>query len=173
MKCKHGLKVGIWTYTSGINTHISPPVRFSFIHSSSDLKMAGTVHLCYWLDQLAMLTTTLQASLKIAKSGMGYSSLWTRLLSSSQKKPKKKPRSMSISTTKAGYIALGHGSREGMWISRFLKEMALDDWDNRQWQKQIEPVINEEPRDLKLDRAYDVLRQLYPRIPKKWSTKSK
>lgn len=127
--------------------------------------MASTVYHCYRLDQLAMFTTALHASLKIANQAWATTSLWTRLLSSSQAQKKNHPRSISISTTKARYIVLGHASRsrELMWIRRFLKEMALDDWDDHQWRKQIEPVINKERCDLELDREHDVLRQLYTR----------
>ena len=37
----------------------------------------------------------------------------------------KKQCTISTSTTKAGYIALGHASREGVWIRCFLNYMEL------------------------------------------------
>ena len=37
----------------------------------------------------------------------------------------KKQRTVCTSTTEAEYIALGHASREGVWVRRFLNEMEL------------------------------------------------
>lgn len=37
----------------------------------------------------------------------------------------KKQRTVLISTTEAEYIALGHATKEGVWIRRFLNEVAL------------------------------------------------
>lgn len=38
----------------------------------------------------------------------------------------KKQRTVSTSTTEAEYIALGHASREAVWIRRFINEMDLE-----------------------------------------------
>lgn len=38
----------------------------------------------------------------------------------------KKQRIVSTSTTEAEYIALGHASREAVWIRRFINEMELE-----------------------------------------------
>lgn len=37
----------------------------------------------------------------------------------------KKQRIVSTSTTKAEYIALGHGTREAVWIQRFINQIEL------------------------------------------------
>lgn len=55
------------------------------------------------------------------KSAMGYCFFIGALASWSSKKQ----RTVLISTTEAEYIALGHASREGVWIRRFLNEVAL------------------------------------------------
>ncbi len=38
----------------------------------------------------------------------------------------KKQRTVSTSTTKAEYIALGHAAREAVWIRRFIHKMRLE-----------------------------------------------
>lgn len=39
----------------------------------------------------------------------------------------KKQRTISISTTEAKYIALGHAARKSVWIRRFLNELNVVD----------------------------------------------
>lgn len=57
------------------------------------------------------------------KSVIGYYFFFNRAIISSGSK---KQKTVSTSTIEAGYIILGHTTREAVWIKRFINKMKLE-----------------------------------------------